>query len=144
MTSAAIIDFTEEPLMAPLADDNAIAQSSLEPVGDDKPLQELSEALNIAVVQEILKKAPENLSDLLSDLKQGILNSDIEVVKRSAHTIKGTAESVGAIKIVGIAAHIEAISDDLGAVQNCLPPLEAAAIETTNWWNELSRKYADA
>ena len=70
----------------------------------------------------------EDAPSLLEDLQLGIANKDAELVRRSAHIIKGLAASFDAAQVKGVASIIEnlAHSKDLATASNHVAALRAS------------------
>ncbi|MBL4906134.1 MAG: response regulator [Sneathiella sp.] len=113
---------------------------SFGPIGDESVVTALFDALSDTVALKILRNAPDNLNTLAAEIRDGIEAADTETIRRAAHSIKSSCGSVGAIKIMYLAATIEEKADDLEAVKHLNQTLEEVARETIEWWEELSQK----
>lgn len=79
------------------------------------------------VLEAMLEEVPEMLDQLSKALESG----DAEVAHRCAHTIKGSARTVMAVRTIESAAAVEALANanDLEAARKQLPELERAIRE---------------
>jgi len=83
---------------------------------------------NIKSYIRLLEKFADNQQHVITDISQAMLNNDHVTAVRSAHTLKGTAGSIGAIKLQKIAAQLETKLNSKQS-NNYLQLLDATATE---------------
>jgi HPt (histidine-containing phosphotransfer) domain-containing protein len=78
-------------------------------IDDVLNLERLKEAFgdDRAGIADLLRRARETESTYLRALREGIGQADIRAVSRAAHSIKGSASNIGAIRFSRVAADIE-------------------------------------
>ena len=94
---------------------------------DMKALERLHEwggkRLVAQMIDLFLSQAPERLNGL----REGLASGDLEVVERSAHSLKSTAANLGAVELGALAAKAEAAAGekDLESVRGLFPQIDA-------------------
>ena len=94
---------------------------------DMKALERLHEwggkRLVAQMIDLFLTQAPERLKGL----REGLAGADVEVVERSAHSLKSTAANLGAAGLSSLAGKAEAAAEqkDLDRVRELMPDIES-------------------
>lgn len=94
---------------------------------DMKALERLHEwggkRLVAQMIDLFLSQAPERLKGL----KEGLDSGDLEIVERSAHSLKSTAANLGAVELGALAGKAEAAAGDkdLQSVRDLFPRIDA-------------------
>ena len=101
--------------------------------GDGEPLVDWQMALSFAgddpaLLAEIVAAAKGETPRLLADLRQAVASGDADVVCRSAHTLKSTADYFGAKGLADVALRVELLARDGGLA--CAAD-QIAALEST-------------
>jgi len=101
-------------LTAVLEPDHAVLTSpaTIQPSVDLTVLKEFGAIMgddSSEIIAELIDLFLEDTPDLLNGLKQSIAQKNAGGVQSTAHTLKSTAASVGAVKISELAEHLEGI-----------------------------------
>jgi signal transduction histidine kinase/CheY-like chemotaxis protein len=104
------------------------------PIGDEAKLEVFRQKLNAKVVNNLLKKAQISLAERMDKMRDGVSNSDSDIIYETAHAIKGASGSMFAVRIAELAADFEQHSTDIEAIQSLMPEMENIAAETIDWW----------
>jgi HPt (histidine-containing phosphotransfer) domain-containing protein len=85
-------------------------------------------------IDEIITACGEELPAALSTIQRAVEMEDAETLARTAHTIKGTAANVGALRLRKLAIETEAAgkSEDFKTAGRLLNQLDAAVTELMN------------
>lgn len=78
---------------------------------DTTMLEGLEEALGDEIV-EIVELFLSGLDEQLEDLKHALASEDMDQVRRRAHSLKGSASNLGALRLSNIARQIEHSAHD--------------------------------
>nr|WP_246202056.1 ATP-binding protein [Sneathiella aquimaris] len=105
-----------------------------DPIGSDENMSDFQGQLGTDVVSVLLEKAPNSINNELVSLKEGLSSRDTERVGRAAHTIKGVASSLCAVRLANQAQLIEGRPDDWAEISGSLPSFERTIQETVHWW----------
>ncbi len=80
---------------------------STQPVIDRSTFENLKEAMGVDFIDELLQAYYDETPQLLLTLKQALANKDCETFQRSAHSIKSTSNSFGALQFGIMARELE-------------------------------------
>jgi HPt (histidine-containing phosphotransfer) domain-containing protein len=82
-----------------------------------------------ALLQELIDTAKEQTPRLLADLRKSQAESDLELLRRSSHTIKASANYFGARLLADAALAVEALARDQKLIEatQAIPALESEA-----------------
>jgi two-component system sensor histidine kinase/response regulator len=97
-----------------------------------------AEARDPAMIRKLLELGRKTTADRLRELQAAVAAGDSEQIRFSAHTIKGACGTMFAIKLSGLALEIEQVHEDIAAVAEKMPAVEACVRETIDWWAELA------
>ena len=76
-------------------------------------IQETSDG-DLEFEQELIEMFIEDAQEHLSVLKTQIAEGDVEMVRRSAHTLKGSSSNIGATKMQDMSYQMEILAKDAG------------------------------
>ena len=85
---------------APLLDETVIAG-----------LQDLVEA-DPTLIDDLLETFEEQAPQLLAQIREGLATTDAELVRRAAHTLKGSSANLGASTLADLASQVERVGKD--------------------------------
>ncbi|MFT6557977.1 MAG: PAS domain S-box-containing protein [Sneathiella sp.] len=105
-----------------------------DPIGSDENMSDFQGQLGTDVVTMLLEKAPNSINKELVSLKEGLSSRDTERVGRAAHTIKGVASSLCAVRLANQAQLIEGQPGDWDEISGSLSSFERTIQETVRWW----------
>lgn len=82
------------------------------PAADGPPVLDLPQALErLRGDKELLRQLAEcfveDQAELLAEIDSGVARGDVELVQRSAHTLKGASSNFGARRVVALAVEVE-------------------------------------
>jgi len=83
----------------------------------------LKEAMGADYIVEVIQVYFEETPQLLSDLKQALEKQDCETFRRSAHSIKSTSNSFGALQLGAQAKELEMMGRE-GKLEGAAPKVE--------------------
>ncbi len=87
----------------------------LKPALDEKILNSLREIGGLSIpgmLSELFATYQKSGEELIANLKTGMENQDLELIRRTAHTLKSSSYNVGAVILSGIAKEMEAAARD--------------------------------
>ena len=84
----------------------------------------LKEAMGADYIGELLQAYFEETPQLLADLQQALEKQDCETFRRSAHSIKSTSNSFGALNFGADAKELEMMGRE-GKLESAAPKVEA-------------------
>ncbi len=114
--------------------DQASMALEVSEVGNNHALDNLQKQLGPDLVADLLGKAVETLRSQVVLLHAALGQQDTSAIQSVAHSIKGASGSMGATKIVTLAAKIETARDDPQQLQNLIIELDPTADATIHWW----------
>ena len=76
-------------------------------------------------IAELIDTWVSDATEQITVIEQALVTGDADTLRRAAHTLKSTSQSLGAVQLAGICAEIEAHARDgsLNAVSELLPTL---------------------
>ena len=80
---------------------------SLQPIIDKNAFEELKEAIGDDFIDEILQAYFDETPKLIKTLQKTLDDKDYEAFTRSAHSIKSTSNSIGALQYGAVARELE-------------------------------------
>lgn len=100
------------------------------PLLDDRALAEL-EAFGPEFLAELIVAFDEQVITMLADIDTGLSSADAETERVAAHTMKGSAATMGLGRAAAVAANLEALakSGDLTAAEPLVAALREALDE---------------
>ena len=112
-----------------------------------QPIFDYDRALTTAdgdteLVTELVELFMEKCPEMLADLERAVESDDSEALVLAAHTLKGSAASVGALAIAETAEFLEKSGNarDMAPTQNSYNLIEAEVRDFEREVSELSRK----
>jgi HPt (histidine-containing phosphotransfer) domain-containing protein len=84
----------------------------------------LKEAMGADYIMEVIQAYFDETPQLLSDLRQSLEKQDCETFRRSAHSIKSTSNSFGALQLGVQAKELEMMGRE-GKLEGAAPKVEA-------------------
>lgn len=128
------VDIVEDDKTA--GEESDASNQHANPVGDIQKLDDLRQQLSPEIVTLLLNEGSGSLQANLENIRTGVATFNPEVIRSSAHSIKGSCGSLFAVRISLLAAEIEESANDIDAVQKLKPALEQAAEKTLEWWKQ--------
>jgi CheY-like chemotaxis protein/HPt (histidine-containing phosphotransfer) domain-containing protein len=104
------------------------------PVGDADLLESIRHDLGDEALTTLLMVAQKSLHDRSRKLRGGLDSSNSDLIRESAHSIKGACGSMGASRVSELAAVIEEKAGDLNAIIKLMPEFEEVTNDTIDWW----------
>lgn len=129
--------FTEEQ-MADIIETYRSVRTEHFPIGDDERLRTLKDGLDPDAFDELMISAAETLTTHIDDLRAGMKVRDSDRIFAAAHTIKGTAASLFAVRVAEMATMMENSASNVKRIGQLLPQFEKAVEETKDWWRGYS------
>lgn len=113
---------------------------SVQPVIDRLTYENLQESMGIDFMDELLQAYYDETPQLLSALRQALANQDCDTFQRSAHSIKSTSNSFGALQFGNMARELEMMGKEknLGGASEKVVALVAAYDDVKKALEELS------
>ena len=93
---------------------------------DDAVLRRLAAAIGVPGTREVIDAYFDDAPKRLADLRRALETDDLELARRSAHTLKSTAASLGARRLAELCSEAEAVAraGDADALRARLPQVE--------------------
>jgi HPt (histidine-containing phosphotransfer) domain-containing protein len=82
---------------------------SAEPVIDDKTYAELRETMGADFIGELIDTYCDETPRLVAELQQALARADAETFRRTAHSIKSSSASFGALPLAALARELEMV-----------------------------------
>ena len=97
------------------------------PEVDDAVLRRLAAMIGDTGAEEVIDAYLDDAPKRLADFRRGLDANDLELARRSAHTLKSTAGSLGARRFAEFCEEVEASArvGDAARLREFLPQLEA-------------------
>jgi HPt (histidine-containing phosphotransfer) domain-containing protein len=111
-----------------------------EPIIDQATFDGLKEMVGDDFVDELVETYLEDSPDLLADLHQALDDGDAGVFRRTAHSLKSTSASMGALNFAALARELENIGQEerLDEARPLLAQLEASYEQVAQALKDLS------
>ncbi|WP_299377443.1 Hpt domain-containing protein [uncultured Kiloniella sp.] len=105
------------------------------PIGSEEEYELMKSQIGDEVIVELIGMAPDTINTQIDKIKEGLSSGDSDLIYQAAHTIKGSASSMFALRLAENAKIMESHSKDLSAAGDYLPTLIQTTEETITWWN---------
>ena len=97
-----------------------------QPEIDMATLEELQATTDAEFVAEIVDAFCEDTPRYIAELRQSLVNQDIDTFRRAAHSIKSSSKIVGALALASQAAELEQMARD-GKLEDAAGKVESLA-----------------